>query len=77
MTAIKVGVSALTSIVVLAVVTFVYLLVAVKRLGLGPGVGLDVVLIPRLTIYSPMYWVVVIVVMGGLWWGLSKLLFAK
>ncbi len=78
MTAVKIVLSAVVTVVVLLVVTYSYLAIILRRADSPRGsVGLDVVLLPRLTIYSPMYWLVVVVVIAGLWWILGKWLFAK
>ncbi len=67
----------LIAVAVLLVVTLVYVWAAAgvwpRR---GGSVGIDIALLPRLTVYSPVYWLVVVVVGAILWWLLRRWLFA-
>jgi hypothetical protein len=74
----KVILAAIVTVVSLLVVTCLYL-VGLTRAPKGvPGAtGIDVVIVPNLTIYSTTYWLVVIVVLALLWWFLWRWLFAS
>jgi len=42
----------------------------------GGSVGIDAALLPRLTLYSPMFWLILLGVGAILWWSLRRWLFA-
>lgn len=66
----------LITVVVLVVVTYCYIVVRIPGPGKpGQQVGIDVALLPSMTIYSPMFWSVVVAVMAILWWALRRWLF--
>lgn len=79
MALLRVLLAVLISVVALLVVTFCYVLVRTRG-AQGPrggAVGIDVALLPRMTVFSPMYWLVVVVVLGILWWFLWGWLFGS
>ncbi len=73
----RVLLAAFISVVAVLVVTVCYVLVTARGAGGERGsVGIDVVLLPHMTIYSPLYWLVLAVVLAVLWWFLWRWLFA-
>jgi hypothetical protein len=77
MNLVKILVAAIASVVVIAVTTYCYFILAMR----GPGprgaghIGVDIALFPRM-LGSPVYWLVLIVIMAVLWWALLRWLFA-
>ena len=77
MTFVKVILAAIVTVVALLVVTRLYIVGLTRGPKGGRGVtGIDVAILPNLTIYSPTYWLVVVVVLALLWWFLWRWLFA-
>jgi ABC-type branched-subunit amino acid transport system permease subunit len=77
MTFVKVILAAIVTVVALLVVTCLYIVGLTRGpKGVRGATGIDVAILPNLTIYSPTYWLVVVVVLALLWWFLWRWLFA-
>ena len=77
MTFLKLILAAIVTVVTLLVVTYLYIFGLPRAVKGGQGtIGIDVAILPRMTIYSPTYWLVVVVVLALLWWFLWRWLFA-
>jgi len=75
---IKVVFAGLITVLVFLTVTYAYIVLRTRgpEGGRHGSIGIDVAILPRLTIYSPLYWVVVVLVAVVLWWLLRHWLFA-
>ena len=77
MIAVKIAFAGVVGVLTLLIVTYIYVAVVTSR---GPqdggSVGVDIAIIPSLTVYSPLYWLVVAVVAGMLWWLFHHWLFS-
>jgi hypothetical protein len=73
----KVILAAIVTVAALLVVTYLNIFGLMRGPKDVRGVtGIDVALLPRMTIHSPTYWLVVVVVLALLWWFLWRWLFA-
>ncbi len=73
----KVILAVIITVVALLVATYSYIVgLTSGPKGARGAIGIDVALLPGMTIYSPIYWLVVVVVLAILWWFLWRWLFA-
>ena len=71
-------VAAVITVVTGVVVTHLYIYAITGPHSSGRGSeGVDISLLPKATVYSPIWWLVMVVVLAVLWWLLGRWLFVK
>jgi hypothetical protein len=74
----KVLLAAFITVFTLLVATYCYIIAAARRPGLEGkrgSIGIDAALLPHLTIYSPVFWLMVAAILAILYWPFRRWLF--